>query len=113
MISRLSAVLLALVAMAPLPARAAEAPYERQLLRLAEVLGSVHYRRNLCGEAGKDWRERIETLLTTGKGKSKPDLGLMKNIVLSSISKLSPSERQAIIGYLKARADRPEPAQAQ
>lgn len=57
--------------------------------------------------------EELETLLTTGKGKSKPDLGLMKNIVLSSISKLSPSERQAIIDYLKARADRPEPAQAQ
>lgn len=65
MISRLSAVLIALAAMAPLPARAAEAPYERQLLRLAEVLGSVHYLRNLCGEAGNDWRERMETLLTT------------------------------------------------
>jgi mono/diheme cytochrome c family protein len=57
--------------------------------------------------------EELETLLTTGKGKSKPDLGLMKNIVLTSLSKLTPSERQAIIGYLKARADRPEPAQAQ
>ena len=57
--------------------------------------------------------EEFETLLTTGKGKSKPDLGLMKTIVLNSLSKLTPSERQAIIGYVKARADRPEPAQAQ
>lgn len=62
--------------------------------------------------AGAFTPEELETLLTTGKGKSKPDLGLMKNIVLSSLSKLTPSERQAIIAYLKARADRPQPAGA-
>jgi mono/diheme cytochrome c family protein len=50
----------------------------------------------------------LETLLTTGKGKSKPDLGLMKAIVLDSLSKMTPGERQAVIGYLKARADRPQ-----
>jgi mono/diheme cytochrome c family protein len=50
----------------------------------------------------------LETLLTTGKGKSKPDLGLMKTIVLDSLSKMSPGERQAVIGYLKARAERPQ-----
>jgi mono/diheme cytochrome c family protein len=63
--------------------------------------------------AGAFTPQELEALLTTGKGKSKPDLGLMKNIVLSSLSKLTPTERQAIIGYLKARADRPQPAQAQ
>ena len=63
--------------------------------------------------AGSFTPEELEILLTTGKGKSKPDLGLMKAIVLSSLSKLTPAERQAIIGYLKARADRPPPAQAQ
>ena len=56
--------------------------------------------------------EELETLLTTGKGKSKPDLGLMKAIAQTSLSKLTPAERQAIIGYLKARAQRPAPANA-
>ena len=32
------------------PSAAVEAPYEQNLLRLAEVLGSLHYLRNLCGE---------------------------------------------------------------
>lgn len=39
-------------------------PYEARLLRLAEILGSVHYLRNLCnaeGEAG--WRESMQRLL--------------------------------------------------
>jgi mono/diheme cytochrome c family protein len=62
--------------------------------------------------AGAFTPAELETLLTTGKGKSKPDLGLMKNIVLSSLSKLTPAERQAIIAYLKARADQPQPAGA-
>jgi uncharacterized protein (TIGR02301 family) len=45
------------------PARAAEAPYEKQLQRLAEVLGSVQYLRTLCGEEGNLWRERMDALL--------------------------------------------------
>lgn len=44
-------------------ARGAEAPYEKQLLRLAEVLGSVQYLRNLCGEEGNQWRDRMQALL--------------------------------------------------
>jgi uncharacterized protein (TIGR02301 family) len=47
------------------PARAVEAPFEPQLLRLAEVLGSLHYLRNLCGEEGNRWRSEMEKLLTT------------------------------------------------
>jgi uncharacterized protein (TIGR02301 family) len=42
-----------------------EAPFEQPLLRLAEVLGSLHYLRNLCGEAGDQWRKEMEQLLTT------------------------------------------------
>lgn len=45
------------------PARSAEAPYEKQLQRLAEVLGSVQYLRALCGEEGNAWRERMQALL--------------------------------------------------
>lgn len=58
--------------------------------------------------AGAFTPEELETLLTTGKGKSKPDLGLMKEFALSSLSKLTPRERQAVIAYVKARADRPQ-----
>lgn len=45
------------------PARAAESPFEGQLVRLAEILGSLHYLRNLCGEEGQDWRDRMAALL--------------------------------------------------
>lgn len=54
---------LAAALFAGLPARAAESPFEGQLLRLAEILGSLHYLRNLCGEEGQDWRARMEALL--------------------------------------------------
>lgn len=45
------------------PARAAESPFEGQLVRLAEIFGSLHYLRNLCAEEGQVWRERMEALL--------------------------------------------------
>ena len=44
-------------------ARAADSPFEGQLVRLAEILGSLHYLRNLCGEEGDDWRRQMEDLL--------------------------------------------------
>jgi uncharacterized protein (TIGR02301 family) len=40
-----------------------EAPFEQPLIRLAEVLGSLHYLRNLCGETGDTWRKEMEQLL--------------------------------------------------
>jgi uncharacterized protein (TIGR02301 family) len=39
-------------------------PYEARLSRLAEVLGSVHYLRTLCGENSMAWRISMEELLT-------------------------------------------------
>jgi len=59
----LLAAMLAFFSGAPVPARSADAPYEKQLLRLAEVLGSIHYLRNLCGEHGQRWRQEMEALL--------------------------------------------------
>lgn len=38
-------------------------PYEEPLRRLATVLGSLHYLRNLCGETGDDWREQMDSLI--------------------------------------------------
>lgn len=52
----------------------------------------------------------LETLLTTGKGKAKPYLGLMSASAKDRFAKLTPGERQAIIAYVKARADRQQPA---
>ncbi|MGN6582350.1 MAG: TIGR02301 family protein [Rhizobiaceae bacterium] len=46
-----------------LPARAVEAPYESRLVRLAEILGSLHYLRNLCGEHGSKWRDEMDAIL--------------------------------------------------
>lgn len=38
--------------------------YEEQMLRLAEILGSLHYLRELCGaEEGQTWRQEMERLL--------------------------------------------------
>ena len=45
------------------PAQAVDAPFEPGLLRLAEVLGSLHFLRNLCGETGTQWRGEMEQLL--------------------------------------------------
>ena len=45
------------------PSIAAESPFEGQLVRLAEVLGSLHYLRNLCGEDSGTWRDRMQALL--------------------------------------------------
>lgn len=45
------------------PAAAMEAPFEPGLMRLAEVLGSLHFLRNLCGETGSQWRGEMERLI--------------------------------------------------
>ena len=53
---------------AAVPPPAAEekpAPYEVQLTRLAEVLGSIQYLRTLCGVPASDWRASMQQLLDT------------------------------------------------
>ncbi len=44
-----------------------EPPYQQKLLRLSEVLGSVHFLRNLCGETGTVWRDSMNDLLVSEK----------------------------------------------
>ena len=61
--------------------------------------------------AGAFTPAELERLLTTGKGKSKPDLGLMAVMGRDAFSQFTPRERQAVIAYVKARADRPQPPQ--
>lgn len=43
---------------------AAEAPFDAGLLRISEVLGSLHFLRNLCGEKGYKWRFYMQKLMT-------------------------------------------------
>lgn len=48
------------------------APYDEQLGRLSEILGSVHYLRNLCQSTEEDdWRTAMQQLLET-ETKSEP-----------------------------------------
>jgi uncharacterized protein (TIGR02301 family) len=71
------AVLLALLIAAPMlgmaVAGAARAetsgdsrPYDDKLMRLCEILGAVHYLRELCGaNDGQMWRDRMKELMDT------------------------------------------------
>ena len=64
---RLASTILASLLVLPLalsrPAAAVDAPYEAGLLRIAEVMGSLHFLRNLCGDKGNQWRSTMERLL--------------------------------------------------
>ena len=65
---RASSIFLAIALTVPMtlarPAAAVEPPFDAGLMRLAEVLGSLHFLRNLCGEKGDQWRRTMERLLT-------------------------------------------------
>lgn len=64
---RVAVLLLALTLIGPAPAFAAQPegpPYERDMMRLAEILGSVHYLRELCdADEGQTWRSLMQQLL--------------------------------------------------
>ncbi len=66
MLIRALALLAALLAVVP-AARAAEggpAPYDRDLQRLAEIMGALQYLRVLCGSnEGQLWRNEMQSLI--------------------------------------------------
>jgi uncharacterized protein (TIGR02301 family) len=46
------------------PAGAEDRPYDAQLFRLSEILGTLHYLRELCGaNEGQAWREQMRELV--------------------------------------------------
>ncbi len=48
------------------PAGPDDRPYDAQLFRLAEILGTLHYMRELCGaNEGQVWREHMRELLAS------------------------------------------------
>ena len=56
--------LLAVATMPPAAAAPDGKPYDDRLFRLSEILGAVHYLRELCGaEEGQQWRERMAELV--------------------------------------------------
>ena len=55
-----------LIATANAPARAVDtvAPFDADLQRLAEILGALHYLRDICGaKEGQKWRNEMQALL--------------------------------------------------
>jgi uncharacterized protein (TIGR02301 family) len=57
-------ILLSVCAFAPARAQDAAAPFDADLQRLAEILGTLHYLRAICGtnEGGK-WRNEMQALI--------------------------------------------------
>src|SRR5437868_15421920 len=53
------------LALAGTPARAqAPAPFDANLQRLAEIMGALHYLRNICGaNEGQKWRNEVQALI--------------------------------------------------
>ncbi len=44
-------------------------PYDDKLVRLSEILGAVHYLRELCGQNdGQRWRDQMREILTADGG---------------------------------------------
>ena len=63
---RLLAVVLLVTACALSPARAqdAAAPFDADLQRLSEILGTLHYLRGVCGSnEGAKWRNQMQALI--------------------------------------------------
>jgi uncharacterized protein (TIGR02301 family) len=57
-------VLLALPGPAPAQSGPDDRPYDAQLVRLAEILGAIHYLRELCGaDEGQLWRNQMREIL--------------------------------------------------
>ncbi len=51
---------------APQPLPSDDKPYDTQLFRLAEILGTLHYLRELCGaNEGQVWREQMRELASS------------------------------------------------
>ena|ERR1700754_2920677 len=66
MSKHLAAIFLLISALIAVPARAqdAAAPFDGDLQRLAEILGTLHYLRGICGNnEGLKWRNEMQALI--------------------------------------------------
>lgn len=56
--------LVCVMAQAPARAQIDSRPYDEKLMRLSELLGAIHYLRELCGASdGQLWRDRMRELI--------------------------------------------------
>lgn len=63
-VAGLSALLLVTTAFAAPLSADGKRPYDDKLLRLSEILGAIHYLRELCGsDDGQLWREQMRGLI--------------------------------------------------
>lgn len=46
------------------PAFAIDPPYQRQMERLAEIMGSLYFLQPLCNAGNEDWRAQMADLIT-------------------------------------------------
>jgi uncharacterized protein (TIGR02301 family) len=60
---RLAPVLLTAMLAMPIPALAIDPPYEPQMERLAEILGSLYFLNPLCAAGSPDWRAQMAELV--------------------------------------------------
>ena len=61
---RLPALLILACLALPLPAQAIDPPYQPQMERLAEILGSLYFLNPLCSGTVTDWRQQMADLVT-------------------------------------------------
>ncbi|WP_321342510.1 TIGR02301 family protein [Breoghania sp.] len=105
---------LAVFATAPRSATAADAPpYEEGLLRLSELMGSIHYLRALCGaQDGNRWRDEMEALVDA-EGSSNEDrrrrlverFNRGYRAFASVYRECTPSARKAVESYMAEGAE--------
>jgi uncharacterized protein (TIGR02301 family) len=66
-VKRILAIAIFLACLVAAPVRAAEddpAPFDKDLQRLAEILGELHYLREICGaNEGAKWRNEMQSLI--------------------------------------------------
>ena len=62
--ARLLALLILSATLLPQRAMAVDPPYEPQMERLAEILGSLYFLNPLCKPGGTDWRTQLSDLVS-------------------------------------------------
>lgn len=53
-----------LLVLGTMPALAIDPPYQRQMERLSEIMGSLYFLQPLCGRSSEDWRAQMADLIT-------------------------------------------------
>jgi uncharacterized protein (TIGR02301 family) len=94
------------------PAAGQTTPFDKDLQRLAEILGALHYLRPLCGAAdeGQKWRKEMQALIDaetpSGSRRSKMILAFNRgyNGFQQSYRTCTPPAEVAIRRYLKEGA---------